>query len=214
MQPLSRFWVGNQANLVCCFYALGEDSFHRTNLYKINGKYFAPVRTLGEGLNAVVDWDNLTQTVTLRKDGNKLLVPMNSNQFIFNDNVINVSTSAQIISDRTLLPIKSVVECFGYRYEIDESNCLIKANENNFAIYSIEGYEKLFLHNANIIKLKYKNNLYDYVNLYVAFYDKTGKFQGVFYDKSNISNGNEEIEFIIPEKNIRREVNCEVVFLE
>ena len=192
-------------------YINGEEIRTDIGLYLINGEYFAPIRSIVEGLDASTYWDGSTRTVVIYKDGNELLVPMDSNQFIFNGNPVNVSTSAQMVSGRTLLPIKSVVECFGYNCTIDEINSRICIHENDFSIYSIDGYEKLFAKDENRVILKYKNNAFDRVNLFIGFYDETGKLQGCFYEQIYVSIGNDETELRIPEKTFGEKTTVKVI---
>ena len=79
-----------------------------------NDRTLLPVRAVIEAMDGTVGWDNSTRTVSLTKDGKTLYLQINSTLCVDSSGKYYALDSAPIIlNDRTMLPIRFVVEYFG-----------------------------------------------------------------------------------------------------
>ena len=72
-----------------------------------------PLRVTMETYGAMVNWDAGTKTAIVEKNGIKVEVPVGKNYIVVNGQNQAIDTSAQIVSGKTYLPIKSVVVALG-----------------------------------------------------------------------------------------------------
>ena len=69
-----------------------------------------PLRVTMEGYGANVGWDSGTKTATVEKDGVTVKIPIGQRYIIINGERQTIDTAAQIVSNKTYLPIRPVVE--------------------------------------------------------------------------------------------------------
>ncbi len=86
----------------------------------VNNRTFVPVRAVVEAMNGDVNWDEVTQCVTLSHNGDTIKLFINSTTAYLNGEPTILDVSPQAINGRTLLPIRFVAENFGYNVEWDE----------------------------------------------------------------------------------------------
>jgi len=80
----------------------------------IDGRTLVPVRGVFEHIGFNVDWNRATQTVTLTRARDVVVITLGSRQFLTNNNVHMLDVPAQAINSSTMLPIRSVLESVGY----------------------------------------------------------------------------------------------------
>ena len=90
-----------------------------------NNRVLVPMRTIFEKLGARVYWDQNSNTVTAKNDYTTINLKVGENFFTKNNQKIPLDVSAQIVSGRTLIPIRAISEAldasvswFGYDEEI------------------------------------------------------------------------------------------------
>ena len=79
----------------------------------INGRTLVPVREIFESLDANVIWDESSQTVTAKKEDTEISLKINSNEMTVNGKIKTLEVPAQLISGRTMVPVRAVSEAFG-----------------------------------------------------------------------------------------------------
>jgi N-acetylmuramoyl-L-alanine amidase len=84
-----------------------------------NGRTLAPLRAIFEAMGAVVEWDNLTRTVTARKGNTTVILAIGSTTPTINGKVYKLDVPARIVNDRTLAPLRFVAEAFGGQVDWD-----------------------------------------------------------------------------------------------
>jgi len=77
-----------------------------------NDRTMVPMRKIFESLDATVDWDGETRTVTAvsKKLNTTIKITIGSSRMYINDEMITLDTPAILLSDRTLVPVRAVAE--------------------------------------------------------------------------------------------------------
>lgn len=80
-----------------------------------------PVRFISEALGYTVEWDEPTQTVTIKKDKDTIVLNIGSETMYSNGIAVTMDTAPIIHQDRTFVPIRFVAENFGLTVGFDEA---------------------------------------------------------------------------------------------
>lgn len=83
-------------------------------------RVLVPMRKIFETLGAKVEWNGDTQTITSIKDDIVIIMQIGNNTITVNDGEFTLDVPPQIMSDRTLVPIRAVAESFRINVEWDE----------------------------------------------------------------------------------------------
>lgn len=86
----------------------------------IDGRTLVPVRDVLESLDFNVEWNEKDKKVIVSKDKNTVTVPLNSKTIYKNSQSVSVDVPAQIINDRTMLPIRAIAEAFDLKVDWDD----------------------------------------------------------------------------------------------
>ena len=78
-----------------------------------------PVRGISEALNANVGWDSENQMITITKDGHEMTLFLDSDVALFDDEVINLEVPATLKNNRTMVPLRFVMEAFDLTVDWD-----------------------------------------------------------------------------------------------
>ncbi|MCL2574118.1 MAG: stalk domain-containing protein [Defluviitaleaceae bacterium] len=106
----------------------------------IDGRTLVPLRGVFELLGFTVDWHQDTQAAHLLRAEDIIIVTIDSYVFTVNSNKVALDAPAQIINDRTMLPIRAVLESVGYRVEWHESTSTVLINR----IYTVQAGDTLW----------------------------------------------------------------------
>ncbi|MCL2588560.1 MAG: stalk domain-containing protein [Oscillospiraceae bacterium] len=89
----------------------------------INSRTMVPIRAVVEALGAEVEWDRDTQTVTVYAAGGEhvLRLTIGSYTLYVNDVSTEMDVAPILLGNRTLLPIRFVVEALGYNVDWDNA---------------------------------------------------------------------------------------------
>ncbi len=79
----------------------------------VGGRAMVPIRFIAESLGANVGWEKDTKTVTITLDGKTL-------QFKVGEKVTGMDVPAQIIGERTVVPLRFISEFFGAKVDYNE----------------------------------------------------------------------------------------------
>ena len=77
------------------------------------GRTLVPLRAIFEALNATVQWDDATKTVSAIRGETKILLQIGSTNMYVGSEVKVLDVPAQIINSRTLVPVRAISEAFG-----------------------------------------------------------------------------------------------------
>jgi hypothetical protein len=78
-----------------------------------NDRTLVPLRFLSETFDASVEWDGTSQTVTLTKGADVIKLVIGQNVYTVNGEEKTLDCPAAIRNDRTMVPVRAVLEAFG-----------------------------------------------------------------------------------------------------
>lgn len=79
----------------------------------VEGRTLVPLRSVFEALGATVEWDNATRSVKSVKGEVTIVLAVDSKEMIVNGEVKVLDVPAQIMNERTMVPVRAVAEAFG-----------------------------------------------------------------------------------------------------
>ena len=85
----------------------------------INERVLVPLRAIFTALGAEVDWEQKTSTAFANKNGDKIRISIGSNKLYKNDSEKVLDVPAQLINDRTMVPVRAIAEAFGSKVNWD-----------------------------------------------------------------------------------------------
>ncbi len=91
----------------------------------IEGHTLVPARAVFEQAGAKVDWDQPTQTATITKDDYVVTVTYQSDVMYKNGQPITLEQPADIINNRTMLPLRAISEAMDFAVTWDGHHSLI-----------------------------------------------------------------------------------------
>ena len=78
----------------------------------INDRTMVPLRAIFEALGATVDWNDTEKSVNAKKDDTSFYMQIGNNKITVNGNAVELDVPAQIVNDRTMVPVRAVAEAF------------------------------------------------------------------------------------------------------
>ncbi len=97
----------------------------------INGRTMVPVRKIFEKLGMEVEWNAEDQSVTAYKKGVIIQLAINDTTVYRNAIQQVIDVPAQIVNDRTLVPVRVVSECAGATVSWDDNTKTVYINSTN-----------------------------------------------------------------------------------
>ena len=88
----------------------------------IDDRTLVPIRGVFEAIGFDVGWNDATRTATLTSNENVVIITIGSASFTTNGVTQMLDVPAQIIGDRTLLPIRAVLESVGFYVDWHEAS--------------------------------------------------------------------------------------------
>ena len=87
-----------------------------------NGRTLVPLRAIFEALEAEVEWDGETSTVTATKGDIEIKLQIGSAEMKVGDEVKILDVPAKIEGGRTMIPVRAISEAFGCNVDWDDVN--------------------------------------------------------------------------------------------
>jgi len=154
------FGSGNEASAA---YGFGEglsihDREHEILNGKIlNGRTYGPIRAIGEELEAKVNWDNKTKTVTIIKDYKTITLKTGLKTLTVNGRKISMDATPYLSNGTIYLPMKYIGEALGEDIRWDKERQLAifgdemtETTEDNIYVYA----QPIFFRDAIEILIK------------------------------------------------------------
>ncbi|KEO83285.1 stalk domain-containing protein [Tumebacillus flagellatus] len=89
-------------------------------LLRLNGTTMVPIRALLEGFGATVDWDDAEQMVRVEYRGRTVVAWIGKNSYGVNGEPKTLDVSPVLLAQRTYVPLRLLVEAFGFDVSWDE----------------------------------------------------------------------------------------------
>ncbi len=86
----------------------------------IDERTLVPARGVFEALGAVVDWVGETGEVLVNTDKSSVVLTLNKQDYIVNGETKTLDVPAQLMNDRTMIPLRAVGEALGCSVEWDD----------------------------------------------------------------------------------------------
>ena len=103
-------------------------AFDQTPIIKEN-RTLVPLRAIFEAMNATVDWNDATKTVTSTKGNTSVSMTIGQDIFYKNGEVIQLDVPAQIVGGRTLIPVRAIAESFDCEVKWDSETQTVIINK-------------------------------------------------------------------------------------
>lgn len=91
----------------------------------VEDRTLVPFRAIFEALDAEVKWDGETKTVTAKKDETELEMVIGNNTYKLNGEDKEMDVPAQIVNDRTLVPVRVVSEGLNCKVDWNEEKLVV-----------------------------------------------------------------------------------------
>ena len=107
-----------------------------------NGRTMLPLRICLGSIGCSVDWDQSSQMVKSKKGNTEVNIPIGKNSIIVNQKTVAIDNAAALINGRTYLPLRSVLEAYGYQVAWDEKTKTVSAasvSGSEFTPFNING---------------------------------------------------------------------------
>ncbi|TYQ16446.1 UNVERIFIED_CONTAM: copper amine oxidase-like protein [Acetivibrio alkalicellulosi] len=95
------------------------------------GRTLIPVRALSEGFGAEVIWNSEEREVIIRKGEKEIILKIDSNIAYINGEEIEIDASPQILNNRTIVPLRFIIENLGLKIKWDSETETIEIGEDN-----------------------------------------------------------------------------------
>ena len=93
------------------------------------GRTLIPVRAIMNGLGAEVEWDEKAKIVTITKDKQEVMFKLNVNKVLVNGETVTIDMPAQLMCNRTFVPLRFLSETLGEKVDYDEETGEIDVGE-------------------------------------------------------------------------------------
>ncbi|MGN1318014.1 MAG: copper amine oxidase N-terminal domain-containing protein [Lachnospirales bacterium] len=96
----------------------------------VSDRVLIPLRAVGEAVGADVNWNGEEKSIAVTK-GDKVITCKIGDMFLTSDNTnIDLDVPAQIINERTMVPLRAIAEAFDLNVEWDSNSKTVAINYN------------------------------------------------------------------------------------
>lgn len=93
------------------------------------GRTLIPVRAITEGFGAEVKWEPEERKVTVSKGDIEIVFQLDDTTVLVNGEEKDIDVSAQLMNNRTIVPLRFIVENLGLKIDYDEDAEIIEIDE-------------------------------------------------------------------------------------
>lgn len=95
------------------------------------GRTLIPVRAITRGMGATIDWNEETKTITVTRNDVTVILTLGQTKLLVDGTEVEMDVPAQLISNRTFVPLRFIAQALGDRVnydpdtgDIDINSCL------------------------------------------------------------------------------------------
>lgn len=107
----------------------------------VEGRTLVPLRFIAESFGAEVDWDGESKTAIIKTKNGTIKMPLDSKEYTINDNKYTLDVPAQVINDRTMVPVRVISESLGKTVYWDSNKKLVIVGDTHIKSLN-EEYDK------------------------------------------------------------------------
>lgn len=96
-----------------------------------SGRTMMPLRICLESIGCEIDWNQQTQTVRSSKGSISVEIPVGKKEIQVNHSPVKIDMAAVLINGRTYLPLRAVLEAYGYTVGWDDKARTVTASAGN-----------------------------------------------------------------------------------
>ena len=100
-------------------------SFDVSPFVDAQNRTMVPIRFISDELGARVDWMPTEQRVTIRYQGQEIVLWIGSREARINGNTVTMDTQAVLVSGRTMVPVRFISESFGAEVDWQPANRMV-----------------------------------------------------------------------------------------
>ena len=115
----------------------------------IQGRVMLPLRAIFEALDASVNWDQKSQTVTGIKGGTTVVLKIKSKTATINDQTVTLDVPAQVLKGRTMVPVRFVSEALGQDVDWNSEKQLVSIKSDTPSNSSISPVSNVLVRDVN-----------------------------------------------------------------
>ncbi|WP_375103466.1 stalk domain-containing protein [Paenibacillus sp. RS8] len=97
----------------------GEPLAFTTRLVQGNEELWLPAKEIGTALNASIDWDAATKTVSLTSGGNNVTMTIGNTEALVNGQTLAMDTAPLLAGGKVLVPVAFVAEHLGWNVSVE-----------------------------------------------------------------------------------------------
>ena len=86
----------------------------------VEGRTLVPARGVFENMGYTVEWDGKTSTASVSNGETKIEIPVGEKNLVVDGDPVEIDVPAQIINDRTMLPLRAISQALGMQVEWDD----------------------------------------------------------------------------------------------
>lgn len=150
-----------------------------------NNRSQIPVRKVLETIGISVDWDPINEHVVTRMGNDECLIPIGENRIIFNGQDILIDTVAVIKDSRTYIPIRPIIEAYGYHIAWDSYKNCIYIYTDDLTQY----YEELLVNSQKLQDFEKNEYIYQQKNSNMSATEFSENDKYVFFSYSDTYTG-------------------------
>jgi len=98
----------------------------------IDGRTLIPVRFISENMNAEVEWDEESSAVTIKLDEREIKFIIGSKSYTLNGETHELDVPAQILNNRTVIPLRALAEALGKKVFWDDRGIISVSDNETF----------------------------------------------------------------------------------
>ena len=94
-----------------------------------NSRTLLPIRAIMDAVGGESDWNAETRTVTCKYNGKEIKMVIDNSVAYVNGEEKTLDVAPKIMNDRTMLPVRFVIEGFGLNVEWDNDGRIVTINK-------------------------------------------------------------------------------------
>jgi len=110
----------------------------------VSDRTLVPLRGIFESLGATVTWYEELRMIVGAKDDTTIVLWVNDTKAVVNDKEVTLDVPAQIVSDRTMVPVRFISEAIGSKVDwIDDTKTVVITSKERLEVLAKEEEKKL-----------------------------------------------------------------------